>query len=183
MTETAAAAPAKAAKAKVPRAKPSHPSTNEMVQAAIKGLKERGGSSLIAIKKYIAANYKVDVEKLAPFIKKALKSGVTSGTLVQTKGKGASGSFKLSAASKPATKAPKKKPAAKAAGKKTPKKAAAKKPADKKKAAKSPAKAKKPKAKPTKAKKAKSPAKKPKVPKPKKSPSKKPAAKKTAAKK
>lgn len=191
MTETAAAAPttaaAKAAKSKVPRAKPAHPPTNEMVQGAIKGLGERGGSSLIAIKKYIAANYKVDVEKLAPFIKKALKSGVTGGSLVQTKGKGASGSFKLSAAAKPAkpaAKAPKKKAAAaKPAAKKTPKKAAAKKPADKKKAAKSPAKAKKPKAKPTKAKKAKSPAKKPKAPKPKKSPAKKPAAKKAAAKK
>lgn len=194
MTETSAAASlpasaAKAAKAKAPRAKPTHPPTNEMVHGAIKGLKERGGSSLIAIKKYIAANYKVDVEKLAPFIKKALKTGVTSGALVQTKGKGASGSFKLpSAAAKPAkkvVKTPKKKPAtAKPAAKKTPKKAAAKKTTDKKKTAKSPAKAKKPaKAKTTKAKKAKSPAKKPRAPKPKKSPAKKPAAKKTAAKK
>lgn len=187
MTETAsAAAPAvKAAKAKVPRTKPTHPPTNEMVQGAIKGLKERGGSSLIAIKKYIAANYKVDVEKLAPFIKKALKTGVTSGTLVQTKGKGASGSFKLSsAAAKPAKPAAKaaKKPAA-AAAKKTPKKAAAAKKPAAKKAAKSPAKAQKPKAKPTKAKKAKTPAKKPKAPKPKKTAAKKPAAKKTAAKK
>ena len=190
MTETSAAAPAaaaaKAAKAKAPRAKPAHPPTNEMVQGAIKGLKERGGSSLIAIKKYIAANYKVDVEKLAPFIKRALKSGVTSGALVQTKGKGASGSFKLPSAAKPvkpaAKKSPKKKPAAAKAAKKTPKKAA-KKPADKKKATKSPAKAKKPKAKPTKAKKAKSPAKKPKAPKPKKSPAKKAAPKKAAAKK
>ncbi|KAL3290516.1 hypothetical protein HHI36_023856 [Cryptolaemus montrouzieri] len=41
---------------------------------AIKGLKERSGSSLQAIKKYIAANYKVDPEKMAPFIKKYLKS-------------------------------------------------------------------------------------------------------------
>lgn len=192
MTETAAAAApsagaAKAAKAKVPRTKPTHPPTNEMVQGAIKGLKERGGSSLIAIKKYIAANYKVDVEKLAPFIKKALKTGVTSGSLVQTKGKGASGSFKLSSAAakpakKPAVKKAAKKPAA-AAAKKTPKKAAAAKKPAAKKAAKSPAKAQKPKAKPTKAKKAKTPAKKPKAPKPKKTAAKKPAAKKTAAKK
>lgn len=82
-------------KAKNPRAKPTHPPTSEMVNNAIKGLKERGGSSLQAIKKYIAANYKVDAEKVAPFIKKYLKSAVVSGALVQTKGKGASGSFKL----------------------------------------------------------------------------------------
>uniref|UniRef100_A0A6P7F9B4 Histone H1-like n=1 Tax=Diabrotica virgifera virgifera TaxID=50390 RepID=A0A6P7F9B4_DIAVI len=78
-------------KAKNPRAKPSHPPTSEMVNNAIKGLKERGGSSLQAIKKYIAANYKVDAEKVAPFIKKYLKAAVATGSLVQTKGKGASG--------------------------------------------------------------------------------------------
>ena len=63
-------------------------------------LKERGGSSLQAIKKYLAAQYKADVEKLAPFIKKFLKSAVAKGQLWQTKGKGASGSFKLPAAGK-----------------------------------------------------------------------------------
>ncbi|XP_074035439.1 histone H1-like [Leptinotarsa decemlineata] len=86
-------------KVKNPRSKPSHPPTSEMVNNAIKGLKERGGSSLQAIKKYIAANYKADAEKVAPFIKKYLKSAVASGSLVQTKGKGASGSFKLASAS------------------------------------------------------------------------------------
>ncbi|KAL9872307.1 uncharacterized protein ACN427_014274 [Glossina fuscipes fuscipes] len=75
-----------------------------MVDAAIKNLKERGGSSLLAIKKYINGTYKCDSQKLAPFIKKYLKSSVASGKLIQTKGKGASGSFKLSAA---ATKDPK----------------------------------------------------------------------------
>jgi hypothetical protein len=69
-----------------------------MVGNAIRSLKERGGSSLQAIKKYIAANYKVDSEKLSPFIKKYLKFAVASGELVQTKGKGASGSFRLAAA-------------------------------------------------------------------------------------
>ncbi|CAH1384100.1 unnamed protein product [Tenebrio molitor] len=34
-----------------------------MVNNAIKGLKERGGSSLQAIKKFVAANYKVDAER------------------------------------------------------------------------------------------------------------------------
>ena len=49
-------------KPKNPRTKPSHPSTSEMVINAIKGLKERGGSSLRAIKKYIADNYIEDAE-------------------------------------------------------------------------------------------------------------------------
>lgn len=34
---------------------------------AIKDMKEPGGSSLPAIKKYIAALYKIDAEKLAPY--------------------------------------------------------------------------------------------------------------------
>ncbi|KAF4523132.1 hypothetical protein B566_EDAN003147 [Ephemera danica] len=121
----------KAAGPKKPRTTPSHPPTAEMVKNAIKNLKERGGSSLQAIKKYITATYKVDAEKMAPFIKKFLKSAVASGALVQTKGKGASGSFKLSAAA-PKDKKPKaaKKPAAavKKPAAKKPKAAAAKKP-------------------------------------------------------
>ncbi|XP_044761552.1 histone H1B-like [Coccinella septempunctata] len=83
--------------AKSKHVKPSHPPTSDMVNSAIKGLKERSGSSLQAIKKYIGSNYKVDSEKLAPFIRKYLKSAVQSGSLIQTKGKGASGSFKLAA--------------------------------------------------------------------------------------
>merc|ERR1712025_48479 len=138
MSDAAAAAPAKspkaAKKATKPKAKPTHPKTSVMVLAAVKALKERNGSSLPAIKKYIAANYKVDTVKLAPFIKKALKSMVEKKVLVQTKGKGASGSFKLSEAAKAAPKPKKaaKKPAAK--------KPAAKKAKSPKKAAKSPAK-------------------------------------------
>lgn len=167
---TEAASPKKVVKAKKPKTTPTHPPTATMVNAAIKTLKERGGSSLQAIKKYIAANYKVDVEKLAPFIKKYLKNAVAKGVLVQTKGKGASGSFKLSAAKK--AEKPAKKPKAKKATK-------AKKPAKKEGAAKK--KAAKPKTKtPKKEKKAKTP-KKPKTPKPKKA-VKKPA-KKAAPKK
>jgi histone H1/5 len=98
---TAASSPPKKAKKAV--AKPAgekKPKTSEMVISALGNLKERNGSSLQAIKKYIAANYAVDAEKLAPFIRKALKASVVSGKLVQTKGKGASGSFKLNAAVK-----------------------------------------------------------------------------------
>jgi hypothetical protein len=146
-----------------------------MVGNAIKSLKERGGSSLQAIKKYIAANYKVDSEKLSPFIKKYLKTAVASGELVQTKGKGASGSFKLAAAKTEKAAAPvpargraasapkvKKQSAAKVKKAKSPKKAAVK-TTEKKRAA--PVKAKKA---PSKAKKVtKVPTKKPKAPRPK----------------
>merc|ERR1712242_478365 len=175
MVEAAKKTPAKAA-AK-PKAKPAHPPTASMVVAALKGLKEPKGSSVPAIKKYIAANYKVDIVKLSPFIRKALKSLVEKKKLVQTKGTGASGSFNLNKEEKKVVKKPKaKKPTKKAAKKtaKSPKKA--KKPAAKK-AAKKPAGEKKAKA----PKKPKSP-KKAKAPKKAKSP-KKPAAKKAAPKK
>ncbi|XP_003245105.1 histone H1B-like [Acyrthosiphon pisum] len=72
-----------------------HPTTAVMVTSAIKELKEKKGSSLPAIKKYLAANYKVDPAKLALFIRKFLKAAVANGTVVQTKGTGASGHFKL----------------------------------------------------------------------------------------
>merc|ERR1711997_119894 len=163
--------------AKKTPAKAADPPTASMVVAAVKGLKESKGSSLPAIKKYIAANYKVDIVKLSPFIRKALKSLVEKKKLVQTKGTGASGSFKLNkeekkVVKKPKAKKPAKKAAKKPAAKKSPKKA--KKPAAKK-AAKKPAE-----------KKAKAP-KKPKSPKkaktPKKAKSPKKAAKKAAPKK
>ncbi|XP_015509321.1 histone H1-like [Neodiprion lecontei] len=102
---------AAALKSQKPRTKPAHPRTSEMVNSAISTLKERGGSSLQAIKKYISATYKIDGEKQAPFIKKYLKAAVSTGALVQTKGKGASGSFKISA-TKSETSKPKVKPAA-----------------------------------------------------------------------
>ncbi|XP_042861595.1 histone H1-delta-like [Penaeus japonicus] len=171
-------APKKDAKKKA--AKPSHPKYSDMIAAAIKALKERNGSSRQAIQKYIASNYKVG-DSSEVQVKLALKRGVASGALKQTKGTGASGSFRLAkveakpAAKKPAAKKPAaKKPAAKKAAKKPAAKKAAKKPAAKK-ATKKPA-AKKPAAK----KAAKKPAaKKPAA----KKPAKKPAAKKPAAKK
>jgi histone H1/5 len=113
--------------AKKPKTKPNHPPTSEMVDAAIGALKERGGSSLLAIKKYIAATYKVDVEKLAPFLKKYIKGAVVKGHFLQTKGKGASGSFKLSTKAKPVKKTTAAKPKKAATKPKTAKPAAEKK--------------------------------------------------------
>ncbi|XP_076298846.1 histone H1 [Lasioglossum baleicum] len=120
--------------------KSSHPPTSEMVNTAIKELKDRKGSSLQAIKKYISSTYKVDGEKLAPFIRRYLKSAVTSGAVVQTKGKGASGSFKLPVL-KDAESRTKVQRAVKATEPKTPKKSVEKKTTARKPAiAKSPAK-------------------------------------------
>ena len=158
-----AAAPKKKAAPKKPA---DHPKYIDMIVAAITALKERNGSSRQAIAKHVAANNKVG-DNAGVHIKMALKRGVTSGALVQVKGTGASGSFKVAKKAAP----PKKKPAAK---KPAAKKPAAKKPAAKKTPKKSPAK-KKPAAK-----KAKTPAKKKPA---KKTPAKKPAAKKPAAKK
>lgn len=114
------------------KAAPTHPPCIDMIVAAISSMKDKKGSSVQSIKKYIAANYNVDIEKLAPHIKKAFISGVESGKLVQTKGKGAAGSFKLNAAAVDA-KAKKAKEAAKMKAKKE--KEAAKKKAQKEKLA------------------------------------------------
>merc|ERR1711934_610709 len=119
---SAASTSAKATKPKAKKpaaAKSGNPTSSAMVKAAIEGLKERKGSSLVAIKKYIATNYKIDPSKHSHFIKKALTSGVEKKTIVQTKGTGASGSFKLA-------KVEVKKPAKKAVKAKTPKKPASK---------------------------------------------------------
>ena len=156
----AAATPKKKAKtaAKKPKTAPSHPKVSEMVNDAIQSLKERGGSSLQAIKKHMAAHHKVDMDRMTPFIRKYLKAAVASGALIQTKGKGASGSFKLSAsgqkvkepskakkAKKEGSPVKKAKPAAKKAAAKPKAKAAEKKPAAKKPAAKKATKPKTPK--------------------------------------
>ncbi|XP_006888679.1 PREDICTED: histone H1.4-like [Elephantulus edwardii] len=211
MSETAPAAPATASPAeKTPvkkkarksagagKRKASGPPVSELITKAVAASKERSGVSLAALKKALAAaGY--DVEKNNSRIKLGLKSLVSKGTLVQTKGTGASGSFKLNKkagsgeakpkakkagaakAKKPAgAKKPKKVTAAtpKKSTKKTPKKAKKPTAGGVKKVAKSPKKAKA--AKPKKA--AKSPAKgkapKPKAAKPKPSKPKKAAPKK-----
>lgn len=176
MADVAAPAPAKSPKKKAtkPKKPAAHPKYAEMIKAAIGSLKERGGSSRQAILKYILKNYKVGDNQTATnsHLKLALRAGVKNGSLKQSKGTGASGSFsigKVAAEKKPKKVKKAKKPAAKKA----------KKPAAKK--AKTPKKA----AKPKKAKTPKKAAKKPAAKKPaaKKPAAKKPAAKKPAAKK
>ena len=164
----------KPAKKSAPKKPAEHPKYIDMITAAVGVLKERTGSSRQAIVKYIKANYKVG-DNADVHVKMALKRGVASGALIQPKGTGASGSFKLGKpAPKPKKAAAPKKPAAKkpAAKKSTP---AKKKPAAKKTAAKKTPTKKKPAKKPTSAKKAA-------AKKTKKPVAKKPAAKKTAKK-
>ncbi|KAH0506754.1 Histone H1.3 [Microtus ochrogaster] len=218
MSETAPAAPAAPAPAeKTPvkkkarkaaggaKRKASGPPVSELITKAVAASKERSGVSLAALKKALAAaGY--DVEKNNSRIKLGLKSLVSKGTLVQTKGTGASGSFKLnkkaaSGESKPKAKktgaAKAKKPAGaakkpkKAAGAATPKKATKKTPKKAKKPAaaagakkaKSPKKAKAAKPKKTPKSPAKAKAVKPKAAKPKAAKPKAAKPKKTAAKK
>ncbi|KAI5101769.1 histone H1-like, partial [Silurus meridionalis] len=128
------------------RAKKAGPSVGELIVKAVSSSKERSGVSLAALKRALAAGG-YDVENNSRF-KLAVKGLVLKGTLLQSKGTGASGSFKLNKkqteAKKTATKA--KKPVAvkakKPAAAKKPKKVAAKKPVAA--AKKSPKKAKKP---------------------------------------
>merc|ERR1719266_2672064 len=107
-----------------------------MIAAAIKGLKERSGSSRQAILKHVVANNKVDAAKAAVQVRLALKRGLAKGTLKKARasGKGA-GKYRLVAVK---AKKPKKKKAKKPKNKKPKAKKAAKKPAAKK-AAKKPA--------------------------------------------
>lgn len=93
-----------------------HPKYSEMVNQALGSLKERGGSSRQAVLKYIMKNFKVgnDESVVNTHLKIALRSGVKNATLKQSKGSGATGSFRLGeeakkkAAVKPAAKTTKK---------------------------------------------------------------------------
>uniref|UniRef100_A0A1I7XMJ0 H15 domain-containing protein n=1 Tax=Heterorhabditis bacteriophora TaxID=37862 RepID=A0A1I7XMJ0_HETBA len=75
----------------------SHPTYSAMIKKAITTLNEKGGTSKIAILKYICQNYKVgdNLTKVNAHLRLAIKREVASGTLKQVKGTGAAGSFKL----------------------------------------------------------------------------------------
>ncbi|XP_016319047.1 histone H1-like [Sinocyclocheilus anshuiensis] len=138
MAETApsaAAAKKKSAAKRSTKRKRTGPSIGKLIVKAVSTSKEKSGVSLAALKKALAAGGYV-VEKNNSRFKIAVNSLVTKGTLVQTKGTGATKLNKKQAETmtKPAKKAaPKaKKPAAKKpAAAKKPKTAAAKKPAAK----------------------------------------------------
>ncbi|NXN00646.1 H5 protein, partial [Sylvia borin] len=91
-----AAKPKRARSARRPAA---HPAYSDMITAAIRADKRRGGSSRQSIQKYVKSHYKVgpnaDVQ-----IRLAIRRLLTAGVLKQAKGVGASGSFRLAKASK-----------------------------------------------------------------------------------
>uniref|UniRef100_A0A3Q3BCX5 Histone H1 n=1 Tax=Kryptolebias marmoratus TaxID=37003 RepID=A0A3Q3BCX5_KRYMA len=89
-----APAPAKAAKKKSTKPKKAGPSVSELIVKTVAASKERNGVSAAALKKALAAGG-YDVDKNKARVKTAIKSLVAKGTLVQTKGIGASGSFKM----------------------------------------------------------------------------------------
>ncbi|KAM6095707.1 histone H1.0 [Chlamydotis macqueenii] len=100
MMESPAPSPAaKPKRAKVARRPAAHPSYSDMIAAAIRAEKSRGGSSRQSIQKYIKSHYKVgqhaDVQ-----IKLSIRRLLAAGVLKQTKGVGASGSFRLAKADK-----------------------------------------------------------------------------------
>ncbi|CAL1544444.1 unnamed protein product [Lymnaea stagnalis] len=75
----------------------AHPSYREMISAAVKAYKRPSGASRQEILKYITSYYNLG-EKLTSVryqLKLALKAGVKDGSLKQTKGTGANGSFRL----------------------------------------------------------------------------------------
>ncbi|KAM8930027.1 histone H1.0 [Pelodytes ibericus] len=138
MAENSSSTPsAKPKRSRAIKKSTDHPKYSDMIEAAVLAEKNRSGSSRQSIQKYIKNHYKVG-ENADSQIKLSIKRLVTSGILKQTKGVGASGSFRLAKADE--VKKPAKKPKKEVKKVATPKKAV--KP---KKAAKSPAKAKKPK--------------------------------------
>ncbi|XP_065582739.1 histone H1-delta-like [Artemia franciscana] len=92
--------PAKAAKPKgdkKAKAPANHPKYTEMIIKSIADLKERGGSSRQAILKYIMANFQVgnDAKVVNMHLKQALKRCLANGIVINPKGTGVTGSFKL----------------------------------------------------------------------------------------
>jgi histone H1/5 len=71
------------------------PTTKHMVHEALLTLHTRKGVSLYAIKKYIVEKFNIDAEKSNYLIKRTIKSETEKGLIIQTKGIGAAGSFKL----------------------------------------------------------------------------------------
>ena len=79
-----------------PRAAAQHPKYADMIIAALSGMKERGGTSRQKIIKYIDANYKVG-NGFEVQVRLAIKRMLKAKQLIQVKGTGAAGSFRLSA--------------------------------------------------------------------------------------
>lgn len=78
----------------------AHPSTATMVKEALEALDSRKGVSSQAMQNYIKQKYpSVDVVRLKPLVRRALKKGIESGTLVRPASSnvsaGATGRFRV----------------------------------------------------------------------------------------
>lgn len=104
-TPTKASKATKAKATKIPKVKvvAAHPPFINMITEAVSNLKDRKGSSRVAIFKFITAKYTLgdQVNKTNAHLRSALKKGVVSKVLVQTNGIGANGRFRLAVAEKP----------------------------------------------------------------------------------
>ncbi|XP_049826632.1 histone H1E-like isoform X3 [Aethina tumida] len=69
--------------------------TAVMVTEALRELRKRKGSSLIAIKKYVLAHYNVNPRRITAFLKRHIKAKIANGELIRKTGRGTRGSFKL----------------------------------------------------------------------------------------
>jgi len=98
------ASPKKQKKSTKGKTHASHPKYSDMIKSALKSLNERSGSSRAAILKYVLAHYTLDPMQANQHLKVALKNGVKNKHFKQTKGNGASGSFKLGEGAKVAKK-------------------------------------------------------------------------------
>jgi len=95
-TPAAAGKKKRATGSKTKKAAADHPKYSQMIKEALTALKERGGSSRQALLKYIVKHYKLQDEKTVnSHLKLALRAGVKNNTLKQSKGTGASGSFRI----------------------------------------------------------------------------------------
>lgn len=110
---------------------------SDLILKALSSSKERGGVSLVALKKALAASG-YDVVRNNSRVKLAVKRLVAIGRLIQTKGTGASGSFKIGSKAATKPKKPKAKKAKRAKRKTTKKPAGAKKSPKKRRSLRSP---------------------------------------------
>jgi len=79
-----------------PKGAAQHPKYADMIIAAMKGMKEQGGTSRQKIVKYIGANYKVG-NRFEVQVSLTIKKMLLDGLLNQARGKGTAGSFRLPA--------------------------------------------------------------------------------------
>ncbi|KAM3722712.1 Histone H1.4 [Dirofilaria immitis] len=77
----------------------THPSYSQMIKEAITALKDRKGSSRVAILKYISSRYQLgdNGKRIHSQLRLAIKKGIASGKFTLAKGAGVNGSFRLGA--------------------------------------------------------------------------------------